>query len=230
MASDAGQGDVVDGGTFTLKLQGVRIGEERFVIRREQATSAGPVYRAMAELNLKLEGRTQRIGVALEVLGDDCRPRRYEAEINGAEATTIVGVVVRDRIRLEVRSPRGDEMKEFLLRGRSAVLERRIAHHYFFVWKLLAGNPSVDATVLTPRDRHHTPVRIEDLGEEPVRIDDRELVLRHIAIVAETGQSHHVWLDGDRVIRVLVPHDEFEAVRLFSADQSPTTQGGPDER
>ena len=69
-------------------------------------------------------------------------------------------------------------------------------------------------------------VRIEDLGEEPVQVDGRELVLRHIAIVAETGQSHHVWLDGDRVIRVLVPHDEFEAIRLFTADQSSTDPRG----
>lgn len=217
---------MVDGGTFTLYLQGVRIGEERFVIRREQAAAAGSVYRAMAELNLKRGGRTQRIGVALEVLGDEYRPRRYEAEINGSEATTIVGVWVRDRIRLDVRSPAGDEMKEFLLRGRPAVLERQIAHHHYFVWKLLDGNPSVDATVLIPRDRRQTPVRIEDLGEEPVQIDAREMVLRHIAIVAETGQSHHVWLDGDRVIRVLVPHDEFEAVRVFSADPSPTDPRG----
>ncbi len=217
---------MVDGGTFTLYLQGVRIGEERFVIRRELAAAAGPVYRAMAELNLKRGGRTQRIGVALEVLGDECRPRRYEAEINGSEATTIVGVWVRDRIRLDVRSPQGDEMKEFLLRGRTAVLERQIAHHHFFVWKLLDGNPSIDATVLIPRDRRQTQVRIEDLGEEPVQVDGRELVLRHIAIVAETGQSHHVWLDGDRVIRVLVPHDEFEAIRLFTADQSSTDPRG----
>ena len=54
-------------------------------------------------------------------------------------------------------------------------------------------------------------------------------VLRHLSIVAETGPPRDVWLDGDQVIRVLVPQDEFEAVRAFAADPSPTDQGGLDE-
>jgi hypothetical protein len=217
---------VVDAGTFTLYLKGVRIGEERFVIRQELGGSGGPVFRAGAELNLKLDGRTQRIGVALETLGSECRPHRYEAEINGSEATTIVGTLVRDRIRLDVRSPQGAEMKEFLLHGRVAILERHIAHHHFFAWKLLAGNPSVEATVIVPRDRSQELVRIEDWGEEPVQIDDRELILRHVAIIAETGSSHHVWLDGDRVMRVDVPQDEFLAIRSNATDPSPKQPRG----
>jgi hypothetical protein len=55
--------EVVEAGTFTLYLKGVRIGEERFVIRQELDGSGGPVFRAGAELSLKLDGRTQRIGV-----------------------------------------------------------------------------------------------------------------------------------------------------------------------
>ena len=212
--------EVTDGGTFTLYLQGVRIGEERFVIRRELGGTSRPVYRAQAELNIKLDNGTQRIGVALETLGSEYRPRRYEAEISGREATTIVGTLIRDRIRLDVRSPRGDEMKEFLLRDRTAILEKHVAHQYFFAWRLLGGNRAVQATVLIPRDQSQQSVTIEDWGEEPVQIDDRELVLRHIAIGGEAGASRHVWLDGDKVMRVVVPETEFEARRLISNGQS----------
>jgi len=211
--------EIADGGTFTLYLQGVRIGEERFVIRRELGGGNRPVYRAQAELNIKLDNGTQRIGVALETVGSEYRPRRYEAEINGSEATTIVGTLIRDRIRLDVRSPRGDEMKEFLLHERTAILEKHVAHQYFFAWRLLAGNRAVSATVLIPRDRSQRSVTIEDRGEEPVQIDDRDLLLRHIAIGGEPGASHHVWLDGDKVMKVVVPETEFEARRLISNGQ-----------
>lgn len=205
--------DVVDSGTFTLYLGDARIGEERFIIRRERVGSAGSVYRAGAELNLKLDGSTMRVGVALDVMAPSCRPLRYEAEINGSEATTIVGTLSRDRIRLRVQSPRGDEMKEFLVPGAVALLDKYVAHHYFFASKLLAGESSVEASVIVPRDRNQETVRVVDQGVEPVSIGAAELELRHITIVSQTGTTHHVWLDGDRVMKVEVPESEFLAVR-----------------
>ncbi|UCC73073.1 MAG: hypothetical protein JSV86_00480 [Gemmatimonadota bacterium] len=210
--------DVIDSGTFTLYLSGTRIGEERFVIRWERAGSAGPVFRAGAELNLKLDGSTMRISVALEALGSRCRPLRYEAEINGSAATTIVGTFARDRIRLDVRSPRGDEMKEFLGHERVAVLDTHVAHHYFFVTKLLAGANSAEARIIVPRDRNQQLVQVVDEGTEPVSIGSAEMQLRHIAIVSQTGPTRHVWLDGDRVIKVDVPEHGFFAVRSDTGD------------
>lgn len=211
--------EVIDKGTFTLYLGGTRIGDERFIIREESSGAAGSVVRAGAELTLKREGRTQRIGVALEVRGERCRPRRYEAEINGAEATSIVGTALADRIRLDIRSPEGDQMREFLMRGRAAIVEKQIAHHYYFIWKLLEGNPSAQATVIVPRDRSQISVRIEDMGMEPVRIGDSELELRHIRMVARSGSAHHAWLDGDKVMKVDVPDQEFVAVRSDTEDE-----------
>ncbi len=205
--------DIVDSGTFTLYLKGVRIGEERFVIRRERAGSAGPVYRAGAELNLKLDGSTMRVSVALKALGAQCRPLRYEAEINGSEPTTIVGTLTRDRVRLDVRSPAGDAMKEFLVPENVAVLDRYIAHHYFFAAKLMAGASAAEASVIVPRDRNQERVQLVDRGVEPVRVGPTELQLRHIEIVGQSGTTHHVWLDGERVMKVEIPEREFSAVR-----------------
>jgi hypothetical protein len=78
--------EVVDSGSFTLYLEGARIGEERFIIRRERAGSAGSVYRAGAELNLKLDGSTMRIGVALEVT----RPRSTAPQRQRSSARYLV--------------------------------------------------------------------------------------------------------------------------------------------
>lgn len=192
------------------------------MIRTEPAGSAGTLYRAGAELNLKIDGETMRVAVGLEVLGTGCLIRGYEAEINGNRATSIVLALVRDRIRLNVRSPRGDEMTEFLHRDRTVILDMivgtHIAHQHFFVWKLLGGNRSSDATVMTPIERQQHPARIEDRGVESVRLGDADKDLRHIAIITENRRTHHVWLDGDKVMKVEVPEDRFVAIRSNGAN------------
>lgn len=212
------QQQVVDRGSFTLYVRGAPIGEERFAIRSERAGSEGIRYLAGAELNLKVNGRTQRVSVGLEAMGPRARVRRYETEINGSEAETIVGTLARDRLRLDIRGPRGDEMKEFLVRERVVVLDQHVAHLYFFAWKQLGGERSTPAQVLMPRLRAHAIVTITDLGDETVRVQQRDLRLRHITLVAEGGKTHHIWLDGDRVMLVEVPVDGFRAVR--SEEQS----------
>jgi hypothetical protein len=217
-ATPASEPEVLDSGSFTLFLGGARIGEERFVIRTEPAGSGGLLYRAGAELNLKIDGETMRVAVGLEVLGAGCHIRGYEAEINGNRATSIILALVRDRIRLNVRSPRGDEMTEFLHHDRTVILDTQIAHQHFFAWRLLGGNRTVNATVMVPRERRQYSARIEDRGSETVRLNDANRELRHISITTENRKTHHVWLDGDRIMKVEVPEDEFVAVRSSNAN------------
>lgn len=213
----AGEPEVLDSGTFTLFQNGARIGEERFVIRAEQAGGAGQLYRAGARIDLKFDGATMRVAVGLEVMGDEAHLRKYEAEINGNRATSIVLALARDRIRLNVRSPNGDEMTELLHHERTFILDRiqntHIAHQHFFAWKLLGGEKSSDATVMIPMEKKQYPARIDDRGMESVRLHDAAIQLRHIAIATRNGRTHHVWLDGDKVMKVEVLEDGFTAVR-----------------
>ncbi len=225
------QQQVYDSGTFTLFLNDARIGEERFVIREERAGTAGPIYRAGAELNLKLDGRTMRVSVALETVGARCRPRRYELQVNGPEVTSITGRLVRERMRLDIRSPRGDEMKEFLVRGQAAILERHIAHLYFFASKVLGNAASGELVLIVPQHRLQQQATMENRGMETVRIGERELQLRHLAITSDTRTVHHIWLDGDRVMRVEVPEEGFLAVRSDITDQATRqAKGGSHEQ
>lgn len=211
------QSDVLDSGTFALYLKGARIGDEHFVIREERTGTAGRLIWAGAELNLKVEGRAMRMRAALEAQGENLAPRRYEADFNGPEATTIVGVRLRDRFQLDVRSPRGQELKQLLIRGGSAILDRHVAHyfahHYYFAAKLLGSEPSVEASLIVPRQRGQISVKIENLGMESVEISGRRLELRRVSITPAGRARHDVWLDGDRVIKVAVPEDEWIAVR-----------------
>lgn len=209
--------DVVDSGTFTLYLRGERIGEERFVIREDRGGDAGPIYRSRAQINLKLENRTMRINVGFEGVGANSRLRRYEAEINGGEATTIVAEARADRIRLSVRSRGGDEMKEFLLRGPTTVLDLNVAHHYFFALKLLEASGSAGrAYVLTPRQRTHEQATLQDRGLETTEVGGQRMELRHVTLTTEGGSVHHIWARDGKVMKVEVPDLQFRAERSGS--------------
>jgi hypothetical protein len=217
--------DVVDSGTFTLYLRGERVGEERFVIREDRGGDAGPIYRSRAQVNLKLENRTVRINVGFEGIGANSRLRRYEAEINGGETTTIVAETRADRIRLSVRSRGGDEMKEFLVRGPTTVLDLNIAHHYFFALKLLEASGSGRAYVLTPRQRTNEQVTLQDRGSEVTQFAGQRMELRHVTLTTESGSVHHIWARDDKVMKVEVPDLQFRAERSGS-DMGGGT-GGP---
>ena len=212
-APPIGDQEALDSGSFTLFVHGARIGEERFVIREDRAGAAGPIYLARGELNLKVDGSTMRINVALEALGSGCRPRRYEAEIDAAEPTTIVANLMRDRLRMDIKSAKGQEMKEFLVRGKTAILDRYIAHHYFFAAKLLGCESGSAAGIIVPRERNYYSARIVDQGEETVRVAGQELRLRHVTITPQGGSARHVWLDGDKVMKVHNPETGFLAER-----------------
>ncbi len=211
--------DMIDSGNFTLFLQGVRIGEERFVIHSDRAGAAGPIFRARAELNLKLEGQTMRVNVALEALGTACRPLRYEVKIDGPEPMTVVTTFARDRMTHEFRTAAGYDREEALVRGKAVILDRNIAHHYFFAGRLADCEPSGVVNVIVPRDRNQERARIVDRGVDSQTVEGRELELRHLEIVSDSGKTRHVWLDGDRVMRIEVPDAGFMAVRSRTATQ-----------
>ncbi len=108
----------------------------------------GPALSGWSRADLKIDGETMRVAVGLEVLGAGCHIRGYEAEVNGNRATSIVVALVRDRIRLNIRSPRGDEMTEFLHHDRTLILDTQIAHQHYFAWKLSVETDR-QATVMT---------------------------------------------------------------------------------
>lgn len=212
-SSRAGGLDVVDSGSFTIYLNGERVGEERFMIRADRGGDVGPIYRTRGQLNLKLENRTMRIAVAFEGIGARCRLRRYEVEINGSVATKIVAEGRGERIQLQVRSPGGEERKEFLFQDHTAVLDLHIAHHYFFALKVLGEGTRTPAQVLVPRQRSQEKATIEARGTATVQVSGRPMQLRHIAVTVADGTVHHIYARGDRVMKVEVPSLQFVAER-----------------
>lgn len=213
VGSGTGLAQTVDTGVFDLYAGGVRVGEERFTIREERS-AGGRVFRSGSELNLKLDGQTARVRVAVEVSASTLRPLRYEAEFDGSEAMQIRGVVTRDRFRLIVRSPRGERIQQFLP-GRSwAILEERVAHLYYFVARLLTDSEEREITAIVPHDRREITLRLEDRGRATTRVSGRQLELRHLVIQGPGDSQRHVWLDDEgRLMKVEIPDAGWSAQR-----------------
>ena len=262
-------GQALDRGAFTLYQEGVRIGEERFVIRQERGgaqrmivargelnlktdgetlrvrialEAGGPNltprrYEAefdgaetteilgMGELNLKTDGETLRVRIALEVGGSDLVPRRYEAEFDGAETTEILGIVRRDRLRINERTSQGEQIRQFLPGATWTILEQRVAHHYWFVARLIAGGATRIAAIV-PRGAGQMTLRVEDRGTEATSVGQRRMELRHLVLSTGAGQPHHVWLDGERVMKVEVHATGWSAIRSDTGTQSNQRAGG----
>ena len=194
-------------------MRGARVGEERFTIREERTGGEGTLLFAGAEVNRKIDGETSRIRVALEAIGTRPLPSRYEVAINGSDARTIVAVLVRDRLRLNVRSSEGHEMRQFLVQGSVTILDRHMAHQYFFASRVLGEEETAETTVFVPQDQSQAPAVIRDLGFEDVAIEGEIYRLRHLAISTDEIGARHAWLDGETVVRVEVPKEEWSAVR-----------------
>ncbi len=204
---------LVDSGSFTHYLRGARVGEERFVIREERTGGEGTLLLAAAEVNRKIDGETSRIRVALEAIGTGPLPVRYEVAIHGSDARTIVAVLVRDRLRLNVRSSVGHEMRQFLVQGSAIILDRHMAHQYFFASRVLGEEETAETTVFVPQNQNQAQAVIRDLGLEDVAIEGESYRLRHLSISADEIGTQHAWLDGETVVRVEVPREEWSAVR-----------------
>ena len=204
---------IIDSGTFTHYLRGARVGEERFVISEERTGQGASLQRAGAELNLKRGGEISRIRSALEIVGPGVLPRRYEVAISGPGQTTIVAAIVRDRLRLNVQSPEGQEMRQFLISPRSMILDEGMAHHYYFAARMLGNHASVDGTFFVPRRRAERKGTIRDLGEETTLVAGESYRLRHLVIRYAEHPENHVWLTGQRIIRVEIPEERWIAER-----------------
>lgn len=205
---------VVDQGAFTLYQNGVRVGEERFMIREERR-GGGRVLLIGGELNLKTDGTTARTRVAVEADPGTLSPLRYEAEFDGSRAVQIHGLTNRDRLRLTIRSPEGERIQQFLPGASWVILEDRIAHHYYLAVRLLGDGDrtTATATAIVPRERRQITIRIEDRGQETTEVAGRQMQLRHVTVGPEGGPVRHIWLDGGRLMKVEIPEVSWKAVR-----------------
>jgi hypothetical protein len=202
----------LDEGSFTVMRSGDRVGREDFSIRSSPST-AGPVLVAHAVVSIG----TRRIEPRLNA-DSSGSVFNYDTEIrdNGRISVTYSGKLVRDHYQARTRRPDGESAREFRLAPGTVAVEDDVVHQ---LWFIARRGPGATVSVLAPLRNVVETVRVELVGNEPLRIDSRDLEARHLRLRTEgTGAIREVWVDAaGRLLKVVIPATKIVAVR----DESP---------
>jgi hypothetical protein len=205
------QVSTADEGSFTVTRGEAKIGREEFRIVRQPA-GGGVEYVARA---LAAYG-DRRISPALQT-DDAGAPLRYQVEVRSATGVDerLTGQAEGIRFRAQVRTPRGEAAREYIL-GEGSVLADDDLYHQLYFLSLAArgGGAASRRTMLMPRRNAHGPATVERAGAETVVIAGRALAATKLVVTPSGGARREVWVDAaGRVLKVSVPDERIVALR-----------------
>jgi len=149
---------VVDEGTFSISRGGSRIGRESFTIRRSPGPG-GDVYVANATVDFD----AQRLSPALRA-DNSFSPLAYQLEVRsgGTVQEQLKGLVGRGRFSAQMRTPKGESTKEYIVSDGALILDDDVFHQYYFVAQRAAQMGAAGGTipVVIPRRNMQMILRV----------------------------------------------------------------------
>lgn len=204
----AAQGVVVDQGQFAVTLGGRAAGMEDFVIRR--ASGREDAIFANGTARLDAAGGRQEIRSLLQAAPPDGTAVGYQVSVTGADAMELRLQRSGRRYVASIRSSIGDEDREFQALADTRIVERGLAHHYYFLRDVREGRA---AHVLEPRSRRQVELVAGARSDEEIRVGANVVEARRVEFAAGDDRRI-VWYDRQgRVLRVEIPAEGYVAVR-----------------
>jgi len=199
--SAAGQSVMVDEGTFALTVNGKDAGTETFSIQQAPTSDAGTVI-AHGIVKLTLSDGVREIRPLLETTGLDGTASKYQVKVSGAESMELRLTLAGNRYVSVIRSQAGEEEHEFLAQPKTRILEKDVAHQYYFLRNVQEGGR---VFVIEPRTRRQFQLVASAVTDESLNISHTTVHARKVTFTA--GEDHRVvWFDRQgRVLRVEVP-------------------------
>ena len=209
------QGVVVDQGTFAISLDGRAAGTEEFTIRRAGLNRDDALF-ATATVTLRASGAGQEIRLLLRATPTDGLPKCegnepcFQVDVEGPEATSLrLGLSGRRYVARIIDSV-GEEIREFLAAPGTRILERDVAHLYYFFRDVREGDVT---PVIHPRDRGRASLTAGRWTDEQIQLGPNLVEARRVEL-ADGDDLRIVWFDRlGRVLRVSVPGDGYMAER-----------------
>ena len=198
----------LDEGTFTISRNGVAVGRESFTIRSSPGGSGGPVVQARATVSY--DDRRLTPVLKADSIGS---PTEYQLEVRaGANASEVLkGVIRRGRFSATMQTPRGENLKEYVVSEGALVLDEDVFHQYYF---LARGNRTGSVPVVVPHRNVQVVMRIEDRGAASVAIGGRSIAGRALVLIEPGGANREIWVDAQgRVLKVAIPSRGLVAIR-----------------
>lgn len=203
------QTQTIDEGTFSIMLEGTRVGREDFSIR----STPGTVGRAIVAQGNVLLGEN-RVSIVLNTDSGGA-PLRYRSVVrhDGDVVENIAGDYERGIWLGRTIRRDGESSRELRLPLATLVVEEGVVHP---LWLVLSRGPTRSLNLLSPRTLTVTEVTVEDSGPDRVSLGLREFVTRKWVIRRLEGFSilYEVWTDiHGRILRVSIPGQAMEVIR-----------------
>lgn len=207
-SSAAAQVALVDEGTFTITVGGVRAGREDFSIRRSTAQEGGFIAQGTI---LRGENRTV-VALTTDSVGTPLK-FQWERFVTGRSAESVSGEFRRGLWSGRAVGAAGESGREFRLPEPVVGADDDVIHEIWFLIRF-AARPL--ARLLTPRTLSVRDLVLEDVGADSVSIGAdvfpaRKWVLRATAAGPVLREA---WIDPKgRLLRVRIPDQNLDAVR-----------------
>ena len=143
----------------------------------------------------------------------DYSPIEYDNTIEGDDVSAVSLDHMGRHYSVRISSAAGEREREMPVRPGTVLLERGVAHHYWFLADAIGRDGAVIAA-LVPRSGEQLRVQVTSVTPEAIdagggRVDARRVTL------ATGSEERSVWFDGQgRVLRVDVPATGYRAVRV----------------
>jgi hypothetical protein len=204
----AAQVITLDEGTFTITRNGSPVGRESFTIRSSPGGTAGPVVQARATVSY--DDRRLTPILKADSIGS---PTEYQLEVRaGANASEVLkGVIRRGRFSATMQTPRGENLKEYVVSEGALVLDEDVFHQYYF---LARGGRTGSVPVVVPHRNVQVVMRMEDRGPASVTVGGQSIAGRAYVLVEPGGANREIWVDTQgRVLKVAIPARGIVAIR-----------------
>lgn len=197
----------VDEGRFIISRAGQRIGTEDFRIRR-QASPGGDVL--VAQATVAFDDR--RLSPALRADSSGA-PLAYQVQVQvGSEVQEhLSGRIGRGRFSAQLRTPRGESAKEYIVADGALVLDDDVFHQYYFLGR---SERTGAVPVVIPRRNAQVTMHVRPDGTELVAIGSAQVSARQLVLTEQDGSVRRVWLDSQgRVLKVALEGSGVVATR-----------------
>jgi hypothetical protein len=198
----------LDEGSFTITVNGERVGREDFRIRSTPGTNGPEV---VATANVSYANRRVLPQMRADSAGV---PVRYVVEVKDGPAVDerIDGVVGRGRVSAKVKNSRGESANEFIVSQGALVIDDDVFHQYYFITRRV--RPTGPVSVIVPRRNTQVTMRVADAGSEKLSIAGTPIDAHHYTIADPGGADRDVWADASgRVLKVAIPSRGVVALR-----------------
>ncbi len=207
-APAAAQSLVLDEGTFSLFVNGERIGREDFSLRAARGAAGGYVTQG----NLLVGDLRRSVVLTVDSLGF---PQRYQLDTRqaGKVVASVVGEQQRGIWSGRTLQAGRESARESRLPNDLLIAETGVVHHLWLVLRLGEGRP---VSLLAPSDPSQVRVIVEEQAPDRVTLGLRELVARRWVVRKQEDGSvlWELWTDAaGRLLRAVNRATALEALR-----------------